>query len=301
MLCSEKTAVTGAQERARIYLETSIRKIVMNLPATPDFKTLKRNFGGGHVGIDTRTNQAFFDPDAGCLTIGVPETRADLRVLLARGLLALVKGVMRGRPCTSAYLEILQRAKRLGFAVRLECADTRKYALRASGLGPSESQCAKQRYVFPEYVGHYVKKVVADLRKRYPRARIQQVTYDAMNGVPVTDADVIIVTFDAPTGLVTRPMPHFGIIPSPTTDDTCFMKPDAGLKCVGAPVRPAPDFFKRGIGKYIQDTYDSLRIRYPHAVVDMIPNNLGVPPDIRTDRIRVRFDPLGIVTSIDLE
>jgi hypothetical protein len=41
-------------------------------------------------------------------------------------------------------------------------------------------------------------------------------------------------------------------------------------------------------------------MRFPHALIDPLPRTATVSEDRRLDRIRVRFDDAGVVTSVSL-
>jgi hypothetical protein len=102
---------------------------------------------------------------------------------------------------------------------------------------------------------------------------------------------VIRIIYDARTSRVVSPAPHTGSLPLPQTDDQCFIKPDEGTSCLGAPVSYPPKEWESYVGKFFTEVVDTLRMTYPHATIEALPSTTGVSRDVRRDRIRVRFDP----------
>jgi hypothetical protein len=260
------------------------------------------------VALGTVKNRAEFDVESGCLIVGIPADGGHLPTLHARVFLAMSSGASGGRVCGDLHTTLLVEATDvLGFPVSLDCDDVVEFGMIRPGAkectgcqwGPgAPSNCHEQRKVWPELVGRPLRQVLSILKRTGKPVEIS--TGDSMYERPLAQ-DVLRVVYDAKTGLVTSPAPREGVVPPPTSDSACFIKPDAASRtgCLGSPVIP-PSSWSKFVGQFLPDVVDILRMTYPHATIEPLPNNARVSPDFREDRIRVRFDAMGKVTSVPM-
>jgi len=306
VMCEAVTDATPYQRSELARLEELARRVAAHVlttfPSEPAWRSLRKNWNGS-VMLGPTPNHASYDRHSGCLLVGIPPYASDPAVLNARMLLAMSTGVAGGARCTGLHSALLTEASAaLGIPVALDCSDSLTHGLNSRSACPacdwrdsSPAQCHQVRHIWPEYVGKYVKDVAA----KFPGKKVGLLTFDSLNVKPAASG-VVRVTFDAPSGIVTMPPPHLGTLNTPELEGNCFVKPDqeSGVGCIGAPVSSPPEW-ERFVGSLITDAVDSLRVRYPHATIEYIPDTAAVGPELRPDRITVRFDAnSGKVSSV---
>ena len=181
---------------------------------------------------------------------------------------------------------MLKEASLLGIRFELPCSDIIDHGLMESW--GKKVGCHQYRLSWPEFIGLSRDQVV-DAFERSGR-KVETFTWDSMYGKPAVDG-VVRIIYDPKTWKVVSPAPHVGSIPLPMTDDQCFIKPDEGLTCIGAPLSLPPKEWDMYIGKLFTEVVDALRMTHPHATIESLPASASVTKDKRRDRIRVRFDP----------
>lgn len=291
-LCSHVTKLTEKQHEVVSHLQTLATQVVKHLrttfPHDVEWKMLEK-WWNQKVLVGTDENRATFDPDTGCLVIGVPKDGGKLEVLHTRLLLALSRGASNGKVCSGLHDTILHQASKLGIAFELTCSDIAEYGLTSSTWAQN-STCHTRRLSWPEYIGWPVKAVKEAFEKQ--GYVVDLATWDTMYGKPAVP-NIIRIIYDPYTNAVVSPAPHLSNSPLPTVEDECFIQPDdaSKLKCIGAPIGYPPVEWNQFVGKYFTEVVDTLRMQYPHATIEAIPSTAGVSLDLRRDRIRVRFDP----------
>lgn len=297
-----------AKELARLerLLRTVAAHMIATFPNEPAWKMMDKNWNG-RVLLGPVPYVASFDIHSGCLVVGVHPHTSDPAVLNAKALLALSTGISLGKTCSDLHSRLLSEVtSTMKLPISLDCRDAKTKGLNTVNACPkctwkegAPFSCHVKRFVWPEYLGMYVNDVAEKLSKD-TGFRVEMSPWDSLHHKPATE-DVVRVTFDARTGIVVVPPPHLGSLNIPETDYNCFIKPDkeSSVPCIGAPMPPSPDVWKRYIGFYVTDVVDALRVRYPHATIEYLPDTAGVSGDLRPDRIRVRFDTsTGKVVSI---
>ena len=292
-LCDHVVDVTLEQQRRAAELETTAHLVIRHLHTTfpHDIQwSMLQKWWNGRVLVGAQENVATFDPDSGCLLVGVPKDGGRIEQLNSRLLLALSKGASSGRLCTKLHDTILKEAAtKLRIRFELSCADIYENGLIDTSWGRGVP-CHHSKLVWPELIGLPVVQVVDAFKKA--GYKVDVATWDTIYGKPPS-VGVIRVIYDAHSNRVVSPAPHVGTLPLPGKDDQCFIKPDEASKtsCMGAPLSYPPAEWQSYVGKFFTEVVDNLRMQYPHATIESLPANTAVSTDTRQDRIRVRFDP----------
>lgn len=289
-LCEHVTDITKKQQDVVDTLERMSHRVLDHLrkkyPYSVEWKMLSK-WWNGKVLVGADESVATFDANSGCLLLGIPRDGGRIELLRATLLLALSRGATNGKMCSMHLHDtILKEASLLGIHFELPCSDIIEYGLLETW--GKKVPCHDYKLTWPEFIGLPLDTVVDAFRKS--GRKIEMFTWDSMHGKPASP-NIIRVIYDAKTRLVVSPAPHVGSAPLPTTDDECFIKPDEGIACIGAPVSYPPKEWDRYIGKLFTEVVDALRMQYPHATIEALPTAAGVSRDMRRDRIRVRFDP----------
>lgn len=313
-LCGGLTDPTAYQVRERERLEDLGRRLMAHMttrfPNEATWGTVQRVWSNQQIQLSNDLNIAAFDIESGCFVIGIPRQSGmqDPSIINARFLLGISKGASRHKRCSTLHSLLLREAtEQLGIQVALDCTLSQSAGLNAINtcekcrwIGGAPVACHTRRMVWPEFLGWNVYDVARQFRDG--GITVQLATWDTLHYKPAA-SNVVRLTYDARTGLIVSPPPHIGNvnIPEDAAEWNCFSQPDdaSRMRCIGAPLSPPPEEWKRYVGYSVMDVVDSLRTRYVHATVEYIPNTAAVGPEMRPDRIRVRFDPnSGQVTSV---
>jgi hypothetical protein len=309
-LCEGLTELSEYQKTQQQRLQELAHRVfghmVTAFPNEPAWFTARRLWNG-KILVSPDIEIASFEPFSGCFIVGVPKQPGIQHdaILNARLLLALSKGASHNRRCSPLHSSLVAEAtEKLGIQVALDCTLAQSVGLNAANLckkcswiGGAPTNCHTKRTVWPEYVGKPLRTVVARFKKS--NVKLELSPWDTLHYRPAASG-VVRITYDTRSGLVVDPAPHVGNINIPDrTEYNCFNTPESNVRCIGAPLAPPPEEWRKYIGFSLMDVVDSLRARYVHAVVEYIPDSAAVGPEVRPDRIRVRFDSkTGAVTSI---
>lgn len=285
--CEAVVDVTQSQETELARLQNLVHRMLRHLlskfPQEQAWSTWLHRTWNGQVRLGTMAYRAEVLQSGGCLLVGIPPgpTPVNQAKLNARVLLVVAASASQESTCTTLPKIMMQEASALNVPLEIECEDADQYAL------PSSRPCHTQRYIWPELVG----KPVAFARALFPGKEIQLATWDSGNVYRPARRDTVRITYDAPSGLIVEPAPHLATITVPVGDANCFGKVDveSTKACIGAPL-VAENRWTQFTGTYITDAIDSLRVWYPHATIEAVPANARLSSDLRSDRIRVRFD-----------
>jgi len=298
MQCDRVLEVAPHQQRELDRLQTIGLALSKHLhtkyPHEIAWRTLQKSWNG-EVFLGPTTNRASFNTENGCVVIGVPRdaARLDSSLLNTRFLLALSKGASGSKMCTDIHSVIVSEAtKTFGINVAIDCSDAYEYAINTLDKCPgcewrsgAPSECHGRRSSWPELLGS---QALNALNRFPPQYQVELVTWDTLSIKPAAP-DVVRVTYDAPSGIIVDPAPYVGTLNVPDFENECFMKPDGGLQCIGAPL-DVPPLWHKYIGSDLPDAIDSLRMRYVHATIEAMPTTARVSDDKRPDRIRVWYD-----------
>ena len=295
-LCSRVQTETAEQQTTLDTLRTLVERVIKHMrtvaPHESAWKNLKDSWNG-EVVLNTTPFRAEYEPEYGCLSIGVPRTGApyQLPLLTARLLLTMSRVASGGRRCTDLHNMMLGEVKNtLGIPVEVGCDDIQLYSLMNTPW--RNDACEQERLEWPELVGSRVDLVVRYFDRYHPDKRVEIFPWDSLNAQPAAP-DVIRITYETRSRKVVNPAPHIGTANIPFLDGSCFSRVDSEstVRCIGAP-RVPPQVWGQLIGKSVIDAVDSLRFKYPHAVIEATPTSASIPTDRRQDRIRVWFDPV---------
>ncbi len=299
----ETTDQTAAQRHSLSVIQARVHTVVQAMRGTqPDelvwFRILKT--WDGIVRLGSRHLVPAYRPETGRLTIGLDAhgsptklNRAVLRILNE-----LVSKTASKPNCTPLVRQVVERAETLGVRVDLTCDDFREFGLLASsyytaaGCGGTSSD--RRRATFEELLGRHIDEATDMIKAAYPDIHIALRKWDLIAGASTYDLhaekETIIIYYDDVTKKVVLPEPRLASVQTMGgAQDHCFLLPEEG-QCLGAP-RIVQDDWDSLIGDLVTNVNDTLRYRYPHAVVETSPVGFKIPPIRRMDRIRVSFDP----------
>jgi hypothetical protein len=261
----------------------------------PDDKgwSLAEKSWDGNVYLGDDHSRASYTSFGKCVYVRTEKT-AQAR-MNARLLLAWSSVASQDATCSEAHMAILKESVALGIPLALDCDDIVQHGLKDSKTnlpniqwkGRAPEECHAERHIFPEYVG----MPVSIVRTLFPGKTVQLATWDSGDVYRPARQDTVRIVYDTRTGLVVDPAPHTGTVNVPVRDGNCFSLPDveSTTACIGAPL-VAEDRWRAFVGSYITDAIDSLRVWYPHATIEALPDTARVSSDLRSDRIRVRFN-----------
>jgi len=302
IVCERVVDITPQQRRTIAQIQDTLRRVVRGLRTTfPNeamWSVVEREWQG-HVFVGTRLHRAEYEPQTGCLRIGVDTNGSQdaIPLLFTRCLLEMIRSSTGFKKCTDHMRVALDHAKEMGVKVGLMCDDIKDYGLIQTPYY-DENQCDSQgqdgrQWTFPELIGRDIDDAVAMLRAGYPHLHIRSMAWDTMHtqGSWSSPESTVVIVYDPWSRKVVFPEPHLqSMAPQDGLTQNCFFVSDEGI-CIGAP-RRVPDEWKALIGKSLGDATNSLRWTYPHAVVETQPINAPIDRGTRRrDRIRVLFDP----------
>lgn len=299
-MCDRVVDASPLQQSALARIVRDARTLVRHMKKTfsneKGWRNLASSWNGSGV-VGSVPMHVEFDHDRGCLIIGVPNSETfDEALLSTRTILALTRGAAgTSRRCTDLYSTMLHEAVHLGISVRMNCEDAAAHGV-LEGPGVPRA-CLDRRVAWSEYIGKHVRDVLEIFKLR----NTETLTIDSMWNKPpsISDPELVRIVYDPRTGLVVV-APFVSSAPPPVIDAECFSRADPGFKCIGAPFGVPEEWTRKYIGTLLPGTLDDLRMRFPHALIDPLPRTATVSEDRRLDRIRVRFDDAGVVTSVSL-
>lgn len=302
----EKTEQTEYQRHALISIQGRLHAILTSMrtaqPDEPVWYRLLKTWDGS-VRLGTRYLDPSYTPETGRLSIGLDShgspTKHDRAVL--RLLNTLITKTTAAPQCTVLVRQAVEHAESMGVRVDLTCDDFREFGLLASqyytAAGCGGTHHDRRRASFEELLGRHVDDATAMVKAAYPDLHISLRKWDLIGGAGTYDVhpenETLVIYYDDVSKKVVLPEPRLASVQQMDgVENHCFMLPDDGM-CLGAPrvVHPDRDQWDALIGKLVTDVNDTLKFRYPHAVVETSPINYKIPPIRRLDRIRVSFDP----------
>lgn len=289
-LCEHVQDLTQKQLETIAALERMSRTVLNHLrkkyPFSMEWRMLEKLWNG-RVLAGVEDSPAMLDVNSGCLLVGIPKDGGRIELLRSKLLLALSRGATNGKACApETHDTILKEASLLGIQFELPCSDILEYGLMETW--GKRVPCHDYRLSWPEFIGLRVDNVIDAFQKS--GRRVEAFTWDSMYGKPASNKAIRII-YDPKSRRVVSPAPHIGSIPLPSKEDQCFIKPDEGIACIGAPLSYPPKEWENYVGKLFTEVVDALRMQYPHATIEPLPSTSRVTKDMRRDRIRVRFDP----------
>ena len=286
--CDHVVDLTPEQASRVSELQRTAREVVAHMRKKYPFAhewVMFEKWWNGRVFVGADVNTATFVNETGCLVVGIPKNGGKIAALNARLLLAMSTGSTNGKRCARVHENILDEATKMNIPFELNCDDIYEFGVSNKF---KNAACHTSRIQWPEFVGYPAKNVVdAFVNAGYT---VDVASSDTMYGKP-PKSGVVRIIYDARTRQVSI-APHIGTMPLPSKEDECFLKADEGLACIGAPRSSPPGDWSAYVGKFFTEVVDGLRFRYPHATIEALPSTAGVSRDRRSDRIRVRFDPI---------
>jgi hypothetical protein len=226
------------------------------------------------------------------LVIGPPTHPAPL--LNTHLLLAMADAVPTDAPCEAIMNFLVDVATtQLNWDVEIDCTTCMRTGIC------SNRDCAAciintmtcndtHRPSYPALLGKPLWLGLQILKKHHPHVTIETDTFDMMYQTPLNDTTLRIV-YDPKSGLIVPPAPSLGRPEVYDTRESCFITNRAG-QCITLPSQ-APVEWYTFVGKHVDDVSFQLRQKYPHAIIQGIPQYALLPAGhLRHDRIVLRYD-----------
>jgi hypothetical protein len=209
-------------------------------------------------------------------------------------LLAMAEAVPTETPCEAIMNFLVSIAtEKLKWEIEIDCNTCMRTGICSKRDCPScimkTMNCHDtHRPSYPALLGKPLWLGIQILQKHHPNVTIETDTFDMMYQTPLTDTTLRIV-YDPKSGLIVPPAPSIGRPELYDTRESCFISNKEG-QCITLPSQ-APVEWYRFIGKHVDDIAFQLRQKYPHAIVQGIPQYSLLPPgQLRHDRIVLRYD-----------
>lgn len=312
MECERVYRVTPAQQKTLRELETSLIRCVQSLkdgaPHEPTWHMILTRWRRKVYLGTARLHVPEYTPLTGCLTLGLDAngSRDMVPRLFGRCLMTLVKESIGNSACSQQMRTALEHALEIGIEVDLSCDDIKEFGLVRHPLY-KKKRCHtdaydRRRATFEELLGRDVDDAVRMMRRGYPDLHIVTRPWDLLHQAATYDMhpekETLIISYDMKSNKVVLPEPRITSLQNMEgADGACFLLPDEdGARCLGAP-RIAPKEWDQLLGQNLMNATDSLRFKYPHAMVQTHPDTYGIPPTKRRDRIRVVYDPSTAKTT----